>query len=700
MIFVATDGDDASGDGSLQTPYRTLAKGVAIANAKPAGATWSVVLRGGTYREGGIAISRSNVVVQRYEGEHVSLLGSTALSGFTGSGPYTKTIVEFPTGPLNADCADTFPGDPSAQDFGARTAFSVTRQGIPLRRVDTSSVPTTGQYAYDPTSDTLTLADSPDEIEAATQLYAIRTNTSNVAIRGLDVRGYGTCAVNWSKSVGGSVYYKGSILLYTDNPADSGSSLEDSVVANNSGGGVAVAKGRDITLAANAIVNNGWDGVQAGSADGLVIRDNSISYNNIHQWDTTTDAGMKATFIHDGVVVSNLFEHNVGQGFWCDQGCTGTDPGWFVIARNVFRNNDKNGVMYEVSRRAIVASNVMQLNGRAGLFISGSRDIQVWNNTAIDNCESTAGFLGNISVVDDKRCVIGDVLPDGTACTVANGCDPVAADGYDHCQSSSAGPSANTCNTDQVVLMNNLISGSASARPLLNVADPNPTHYGAALLVSDNDYQAYYRVDSSSPTSLIEWQTIAGSASIGYDTLTAYQSALPQREVNSVETIGGTPHPYFEDLESGNYAQNQASPEVWGRGATLSPEVLATVFYPDTSPAQPFPRIGAFEWYGQSGPNPTDGGSGGASGSGGGGASGAGANSSNGGTSAGGSSGGANAGKSPSDDGGCGCRTQPNASERFAWWAMLVLGFAVRRRGAWGGRQLRASCNPRSRSVS
>jgi hypothetical protein len=234
--------------------------------------------------------------------------------------------------------------------------------------------------------------------------------------------------------------------------------------------------------------------------------------------------------------------------------------------------------------------------------------VLVWNNTAIDNCTDTDPYLANVSVVDDSRCVTGDVLPDGRPCTGTAGTLPVAADVNDRCEPSSRGGNANTCNAQGIVLMNNLISGSGSARPLLNVEDPNPTAYGAALIVQASDYQAYFRSSGNAPSNLIEWQLTAGSAAIGYRNLKAFRDVVTNLEVHSVDLVRGSGNPYFDDLAGGSYEQNRDNPDVWGNGAPLPADVLAAVNYPRVSPAQPFPRIGAISWYGSDAIKPDDGG--------------------------------------------------------------------------------------------
>jgi len=610
VIFVAPpcEGCDTTGTGSKDAPYRTLREALVEVNGKPAdGSRWTIVMKRGTYREGELEVTRSNVTIQRYRREHVSLRGSQQLTRFSPSAPYTQTLTpqDVPNLPLlENDCADTHLRRRDDWHYGAEFPLAVFRAGVPLRRVQGPTVQR-GEYTYNHTTNVLTLADSPTEIEVTSKLWAIRSKASNVKLAGLDIQGYATCTVDWKKTVNGVAYFKGAVLLYkdcdeTDCSVDSGSVLENSTVANNAGSAVAVAKARNVRLSGNIIVNNGWNGVHAATSPGLKVDNNTISFNNVRRWRNGVEAGMKITFIKDGVIYNNLFEHNAATGFWCDQGCGSTNPSanWFIVARNVARYNDSKGLFYEVSHHGVIASNVVHDNGESGIAVFGSRNVELWNNTAVDNNASAAVHTGNVSVVDDKRCVRGETLPGGALCTDRPGSDPLCPGNNDHCEPNSVGPLANTCNAEHVRIMNNIISGSQGTRPLLNVQDPNHQPlYHAGLIVDANDYQAYYRPSTSAPTILIDWQQNPGSDAIAYPSLSAFPVANDGRESNSVEKWGETSHPYFVDYPNRNLAQNPASPDVWGRGATLPLKVLKAIYWPQTAPAQPSPRIGAIEWH-------------------------------------------------------------------------------------------------------
>jgi parallel beta-helix repeat protein len=617
VVFVAPPraGDDTPRDGSPASPYATLRDALAFVHGPETTGSWTIVMHGGVYREGELNITRDNVTIQRFRSEPVSLYGSVTLTGFQGTGPYTRTLdqndlpsadPDRPSYPsyLEENCSEL--PDHEASTEGARTAFSVTRAGVPLRRVATTQPLHTGEFSYDPLTNVLTIQDPPSEIELATKLYALRIFGANVKLAGLDIENYATCVVAWTTAVAGHTYYKAAVM-FSDTRGRPGGTLENSTLANNAASGVAVHSAPNVRLTGNVVVNNGWTGAHAADSDGLIVANNRISFNNVRRRSTFADAGMKVTNIGAGVVFGNVFEHNAATGFWCDQRCGGDPSGarWFVIARNLARHNDGDGIFYEISHHGVIASNVVHDNGASGIAAFGSRDLRIWNNTAVDNNALLGGdYHAGISVIDDARCAAGDTVPGGTACTTSNGLEPVPPADGGHCEPSSGGALANTCNAEGVSLVNNLISGSRSVRPLLHVGDISRTLYGAKRIITSEDFQAYWRSSPSVPQTLISWQTDAGSRAVAYGTLADMRAAAnigagpgtTQYEIHGIEFPSGAIHPFFVDYPGKNFVQNPGSPEVSGNGAALPPEVLTAVYWPQTSPAQPSPRIGAIEW--------------------------------------------------------------------------------------------------------
>ncbi len=115
LVYVSPSGSD-SGSGAVGSPYATLAKALSVA---PSGAT--IVLRGGTYRQGSVTIGKS-VTVVAYPGETPIFDGSTAVTGgWTASGSnsyraYTPIPVSTGSGidfgacqNQNASCVGKYP---------------------------------------------------------------------------------------------------------------------------------------------------------------------------------------------------------------------------------------------------------------------------------------------------------------------------------------------------------------------------------------------------------------------------------------------------------------------------------------------------------------------------------------------------------------------------------------------------------------
>jgi mannuronan 5-epimerase len=103
---------------------------------------------------------------------------------------------------------------------------------------------------------------------------------------------------------------------------------------------------------------------------------NTVEFNNLEHFNinscggSCTVAGIKVAHTDNLLVHYNTFRQNVGTGFWCDLGCTDA-----TITKNMVSLNQKHGIYYEVSSRAIVASNVIAYNWVNGIKVSGSDQV-------------------------------------------------------------------------------------------------------------------------------------------------------------------------------------------------------------------------------------------------------------------------------------------------------------------------------------
>jgi parallel beta-helix repeat protein len=168
------------------------------------------------------------------------------------------------------------------------------------------------------------------------------------------------------------------------------------VLTGMAGTALAVTQPR-VTVTGNVVVRNGYRGLVATQADGLVLSNNRFDRNNnAAGFDTTTCgdfcavAGAKVTRTRTLTVTGNSFSGNDGAGFWCDLACIGA-----TITHNTASGNTGDGLYYEVSATATITGNLLS-GDRVGLKISGSSDVAVTANQFVDD-----GI--DLGVYDDPR---------------------------------------------------------------------------------------------------------------------------------------------------------------------------------------------------------------------------------------------------------------------------------------------------------
>ncbi len=148
-----------------------------------------------------------------------------------------------------------------------------------------------------------------------------------------------------------------------------------------------------------------------GTEEGTVITDSVFDNNGSQAFTGCCAGGIKAA---DGYTIrDSLIHSNVGNGIWCDSGCSGH----FIATGNTVRDNTRDGIRYEVSEGpALLRDNVVAGNntaglrgGHGGIAIVGSDDVIVSGNTLEDN-----GHAG-IVVIHTPRGRSNDVIVRGNS---------------------------------------------------------------------------------------------------------------------------------------------------------------------------------------------------------------------------------------------------------------------------------------------
>jgi poly(beta-D-mannuronate) C5 epimerase len=553
VLYVSPTGNDANAGTSPTAPLRTP---LAAVTRVAAGGT--IVFRAGVYYNVDMGKVTKPIRLQPYPHEKAYILGSQPITtGWIADSPgvwrhawsFTLPVVTCPTGVVD-------PAYPNACK-----PEQVFVDGVALTQVASKAAAANGaKFFADRTNSLLYVGTNPVgrlvEVSTKTQALQLDPGADASMVRGLCFAQYGSF---WSNV---------NAALVSVAP---GVRIESCLFVQNAGGGLAVHRPNQVILS-NYIAYNGYRGVNANQAHGSQIVGNTVDRNNEEHFNigtaTTscgaycTVAGIKAAHSDNLIVSLNYFRDNFGTGFWCDLGCTDTQ-----ITKNVASGNAKHGIYFEVSSRAIIASNIIAKNLECGLKISGSDQVRVYNNDFVGNTYA-------LGLYDDTR------VPSSTT------------DNYSFQQGL-------TWNTAATLIRNNLfsngrIAGGAHLHSSASTQRTSPQMVGAM------DHNGWYRAAASVPTTTARWCTSTTSCvnhanHAAFVAATALDPVPPSIVVDNIAT-----NPFFVNEAAGDYNLRSDS-AAQSAGAALPADIAAALGVP-ASPVD----MGALSWRGQTAP-PTGG---------------------------------------------------------------------------------------------
>lgn len=366
-LFVAPNGNDEH-SGSQLSPLATVKE--AISRTSDGG---TVVLRGGTYRQS-IEDEHINkaVTLQAYPHERPVFTGADIWTRWHKVGNAYKAIGW--SSPFKQ--IDTRYQEYETITPEGRRAEQVLQNGKQLHQVGSPAQLTGGTFFVDPETLELFIHDDPTDqvMEIATREHAFVFTAAQpgTAIKGLTFTNYATQYSETSAMV----------VLHA-----AGFVAQDNVFTQGSGNGF-FASGSDaqVTFRNNTVDGNGAEGAVFDETVNAVVADNEFAGNNAQNVDddacgpACSIGGLKITRSENPQVVGNVLLGNDGPGLHCDLGCNNAH-----IERNVSRNNNEAGMIYETSSRGQIVGNYVADNVREGIWISGSNETLVSGNSLVNN---------------------------------------------------------------------------------------------------------------------------------------------------------------------------------------------------------------------------------------------------------------------------------------------------------------------------
>jgi parallel beta-helix repeat protein len=389
VYIVAPDGKPDSA-GTLAAPT-TLAAAVAKASTGDA-----IVLRGGTYRTGGLTFNQK-ITFQPYLSEHPVLKGTEIPTGWQSAGTNlwkTSWTKLFPAAPLawwnRAKEEAATPLHRFNNDMVFADGRFLQSAGSPAEVTpNTYYIDYAAQEVYvgvDPASHVIEVTAHDGALIRTSQPVNGHVNDhKGPVIRGLTITGYARrcLEIEGKKQFGPNDEPTDEPLGLAD-PSTFGKEAVGTVLENNSvsycsrvGGWF---RGDHMVIRNNLFSDTSTESIYVIGSSDVLIEKNVVRRNNIEQLTGYYPGAVKIfnqtrrVVFRDNLVLENPYSN----GVWFDVGNVDA----------VFVNNYVEGALvgffFEISKGATVAGNIFVRNGR-GAWALNSSGVKMYNNTFFDN---------------------------------------------------------------------------------------------------------------------------------------------------------------------------------------------------------------------------------------------------------------------------------------------------------------------------
>jgi nitrous oxidase accessory protein NosD len=390
--FVATTGNDTTGNGTLSSPYATIAKAYSMASAND-----PIIIRGGTYNESNINITSSSkpVKILAYPNESVPMFsGARSTSGWIAEGSLSYLPNYIPR---------TVSSVGSGIDFGAcqnQTADCLGKYvdqawvgNTKLKEVGSKGEVVAGKFWVDRTVgvNRMYLAQSDvgkGNVQVSDKYWLFNITVPNVTIEGLQITRYSNTAQD-------SAVIK--IGQAANNNVIRNIEVYDSAFQAIQYGGSSAINTNSI-LEKATIEGSNWMGVGALYTDNFTIKSSKIGYMNVADEFTRSpqSGALKTSRTWYTKVIDSLINDNNSHGLWFDQSNYKVE-----VANNTITNNSGTSVFFEISDDLLLINNYIK-GGSENIKLAGSSGLKLINNTIV-------GGKNPIGIYIDSRSTPGCV---------------------------------------------------------------------------------------------------------------------------------------------------------------------------------------------------------------------------------------------------------------------------------------------------
>ncbi len=386
-FFVATNGSDAN-PGTLAAPYATVTKAL---NAIPAGQSGTVVVRGGTYRQGQLVIAGDKQVrIMAYPGEVPVFNGAAQVTSWTDEG--ALRFAAYTPMPVTDGSGIGFSSGQNLTGGGmGKHPDQVWVGSAQLRQVATKAEVVAGTFWVDGTNRRLylTAADvAAGPVEASNRRQFATVFGRQTVFEGFEVTRFSNTASDY-----------GVILV---NQGVHGTVLRNLVVSDSAFQAIQYAGGTSLAgiiqgalLEHVTVTRSNWMGVSATLVDDFTMR--SVRITNSNQFDEFTHSpqsgALKTSRVRRALVADSVIADNRSHGLWFDQSNVDVD-----VIGNDLRGNTGSAIFWEISDDLLLADNVIIASGGArAVKIAGASGVKMVNNTIVGGADPVGIYVDNRS---------------------------------------------------------------------------------------------------------------------------------------------------------------------------------------------------------------------------------------------------------------------------------------------------------------